>query len=202
MFDDKGELSVPVVGFLLIGFIALFSGFAILNARWDFFDTTAASVSAVFITTGLILLITSYFSFKRAFIIEGVVFGMFGLYSAVAGYGGNMTTILGIESVGFLSIILCVFALVLMFMAWRIGDRLIDLLAKLILVAFAPLGFVELDLAIIVSAIGFFLIALVSLYYAVNDWMLVQDIAEDYAEFVYGEEDCGCGCEEHTETAE
>jgi len=201
MFDDKGELSVPVVGFVLLGFTALFMGFAVLNARWDFFDTGVANVSAVFFASGLLLLLTAYFSLKRAFIIEGVTFGMFGLLYIVAG-SSAMTTVIGVESLGFLALVLCVICLMLAFMAWRIGDFLIEAIAIISILAFAPLGFAEVSVAIVASAIGFFLIALIALYYALNDWMLVQDIAEDYAEFLYGEDDdfeCGCGCGEHAE---
>ena len=205
MFDDKGELSVPVVGFVLLGFTALFMGFAVLNARWDVFDTTAGSVSSVLFVSGLLLLITAFLSFKRAFIIEGMTFGMFGMLYVVAGYGANMTAVIGVESLGFLSLVLCVICLMIAFMAWRIGDFLIEAIAIISILAFAPLGFAEVAVAVVASAIGFFLIALIALYYALNDWMLVQDIAEDYAEFLYGEDgdfECGCGCSEHTENTE
>jgi len=203
MFDDKGELSVPVVGFVLLGFTALFMGFAVVNARWDVFDTTNGSVTAVLIASGLLLLLTAYLSFKRAFIIEGMTFGMFGLLYVVAGFGGNMINVIGVESLGFLALVLCVISIMIAFMAWRIGDFLIEAIAIISILAFAPLGFAEVGVAVAASAIGFFLIALISLYYALNDWMLVQDIAEDYAEFLYGEDndfECGCGCEEHADT--
>jgi hypothetical protein len=207
MFDDKGELSVPIVGFVLLGFTALFMGFAVLNGRWDLFDTTGMAVGGVLFVSGLLLLLTAYLSFKRAFIIEGMTFGMFGILYLVAGYGANMTTVIGIESLGFLGLVLCALALMIAFMAWRIGDVLIEVIAIFTILAFAPLGFAEVGVAVAASAIGFFFIALIAIYYALNDWMLVQDIAEDYAEFLYGDDcdcgcegdNCGCGCEEHTE---
>jgi len=213
MFDDKGELSVPVVGFVLLGFTALFMGFAVLNARWDIFDTTNGSVTAVLFVSGLLLLITALLSFKRAFIIEGMTFGMFGMLYVVAGYGANMLTVIGVESLGFMSLVMCVVCLMIAFMSWRVGDFLIEAIAVLSILAFAPLGFAEVGVAVGASAIGFFLISVIAMYYALNDWMLVQDIAEDYAEFLYGDDgcgcgepvegaDCGCGCEEHAEKSE
>ena len=210
MFDDKGELSVPVVGFMLVGFAALFMGIALLDAEWSFFD--AINFETAFFIVGVLLLIAAFFSFKRAFIIEGMLYGIFGIILAAAGYLSISSiaslavssSFLGIfAGAGPIALVLCVVCAMLAFMCYRIGELYILLMSVFAIVAFLPLSFViGSQAAVVLSAIGFFLVGAIALYYTIMDWMLVQDIAEDIADFMYGDDDecgCGCGCEEHVE---
>ena len=215
MFDDKGELLVPVVGFVLLGFAALFMGFAVMNAEWDFFLVTATSTMPVLGVSGLLLLITAFFSFKRAFMIEGMTFGIFGMLFVAAAIGVDMSVSGSVIALGFVGIVLCIIALMVAYMSHRIGDMFITLIALFSVIAMAPLGFVDHGVAAAISGIGFVFVAFFALFYAFMDWMLVQDIAEDYADFMYGdndccccddeecdcvsEEECSCGCEAHSE---
>lgn len=197
--ENKSELSIPVVGFILLGFIALFAGIVVLNSEWDFLNNVSGLVNGmVFIVTGILLLLIAIKSFKQIFLIEGMAFGMMGMFMTVMGLGA-----VGLTSLGLLGIALTVVAIIVAAMSYRAGDIFVVLISIFTIVAFFPMYFADDAIAIAISAIGFIAIAVISLIYAIMDWMLVQDIAADIAEYMYGDDGdacgCACGCEEHKE---
>lgn len=195
--ENKSELSIPVVGFLLLGFATLFAGIAMLNYEWGFLENIGSAVTKyMYVFSGLLLIFGSLFAFRQVFLIEGMAFAIFGMFFLIAGY-----TFGPIASVGLLGFMLAVIAAILAFMSFRVGDLYLMLIGLFAMVAFIPLYFTESNIAIAVSAIGLIAVGVISIIYALMDWMLVQDIAADLAEYMYGDDECecGCGCEEHSD---
>lgn len=197
--ENKSELSIPVVGFLLLGFAALFAAIAVFNSEWDFLSNGSPGVSvAVYAVSGLLLVIGAFFAFKQVFLIEGVMFGIFGIFLLAFGLGAAGANLVGLGLLGF---ILSVLAAILAFMSYRVGDIYILLMAVFSIVAFMPLYFADGAAGVAISGIGMIAVAALALVYAVMDWMLVQDVASEIADYMYGDDDeehaCGCGCEEH-----
>ncbi len=180
--ENRSDFAVPITGFLIIAFISLFYGINALNAEFEFFDDFMGT--SILMIVSLFGIIVSGFALYKAYIVEGLSFGLLSIFAMVSesiipGYG--MT----------LGIIFLVFFAVFAFMSYRGG--LLDLAiidALLGISAFILLGF---DVNLAVPAILTLIAGAIALYVSVCDWMFVQDIADEYAEAMYGDDCCCCG---------
>ena len=195
---ERSELSIPIVGFLLLGFSALLLGINILNNEWDIFPPgiTTASIGPCYYALGILLAVVAFFAFSKLFMIEGVSFGIFAVFLFIFGSINGVI----IERMAIVGLVLAIVAILLVIMSYRVGDILITIVGIASVIAFIPLLFIDsMEEIVAVTAIGFIIVAAVSLYYAVSDWMLVQDIGFDLEDELYGDEcgcGCGCGCED------
>ena len=197
---ERNELAIPIIGFLLVGFAALFAGINVIDIGWITKPLIGNAMGPCCFALGILLSVVSAYALSKLMMIEGVTFGIFALimFGATAGFTG----------VGLLGIALSIVAFMLVFMAYRAGDLLIMIIGLASIVAFIPLLAYDTRAALAVSAIGFFIVGAVALYYTLTDWMLVQDIEFEMEEEMYGDEcgcgcgcddECDCGCEEHSE---
>ena len=193
--ENRSELAIPVVGFLLLGFATLFAAVSIFNAKWDFFENIGVVDPKAFLALGMLLAVVAFFAFAKAYMIEGTAFGMFAVFLGVYYVAGTA----GIYQLAVLALALAVVAVILAIMAYRVGDLMMVIMAILSLVVFVPVMFAKnVDSgAFAVAGIGFLAVAVVALISAVLEWLFVQDVAMDYADYMYGDDDeeCGCGCE-------
>ena len=196
---ERNELSIPLAGFLLVGFAAIFTGIFLLNAA-EIINTDTSVVQVCTFALAIMLSVVSAYALSKLMLIEGVLFGIFALamFCSTSGFDG----------VGFFGIVLAIMAVLLAFMAFRAGDILILMISLMSIVAFVGAGVLDSDGGMVLSAIGFLGAGALALYYALTDWMLIQDIEFEMEEEMYGDEcgcgcgcddECDCGCEEHSE---
>ena len=181
---ERNELSIPLVGFLLVGFAAIFSGIFLLNAA-DIISTDTSVVQVCSFALAIMLSVVSAYALSKLMLIEGVLFGIFALamFCSTAGF----------EGIGFFGIVLVVMVAILALMAFRAGDILILMIALMSAVAFLGVSIIDSEGGMVLSAVGFLGAGVLALYYAITDWMLIQDIEFEMADEMYGD-DCGCGC--------
>jgi len=193
--ENRSELAVPVVGFLLLGFATLFAAISIFNAKWDFFEGIGTIDPWAFRVLGLLLAVVAFFSLAKAYLIEGAAFGVFAVFLAV--YSMVPTTD-GIFQLAVLALGLAVVSVIIAMMSYRVGDLMVFLIAVLSLIAFVSVMFANdtESIAFVIAGVGLLAVAVVALISAVLEWLFVQDVAMDFADYMYGDgEECGCGCE-------
>jgi len=192
---ERNELSIPLVGFLLVGFAAIFSGIFLLNAA-DVFSTDTAAVQICSFALAIMLSAVSAYAFSKLMLLEGVLFGIFALamFCSTAGF----------DELGFFGLVIAIMAVMLAFMALRAGDVLIMMVSLMTVVGLIGISVLDSDGGMVIGAVGFLGAGAFSLYYAITDWMLIQDIEFEMEDEMYGdecgcedEEICDCGCEEH-----
>lgn len=196
--ENKSELSIPVVGFMLLGFAALFAGAAMLDMEWGFLNNVSSDITgAAFLAAGVLLGLAALFSFREVFLIEGMTFGVLGLFMFVLGYGTPGA--LALDTIGFLGFGLAVIALITAFMSFRAGDLYITFIGILTAASMSSAYFADSTAGIAVAGGCLIVAAVIALAYALMDWMLVQDVATEIAEYMYGDEDDdhACCCGEH-----
>ena len=193
--ENRSELAVPVVGFLLLGFATLFAAISIFNAKWDFFEGIGTIDSRAFYVLGLLLAVVAFFSLAKAYLIEGAAFGTFAVFLFV--YSTVPTA--GIFQLAVLALGLAVVSVIIAMMSYRVGDLMVLLIAVLSIIAFISVMFAKDadSIAFVIAGIGFLAVAVIALISAVLEWLFVQDVAMDYADYMYGDDgcECGCGCE-------
>lgn len=184
----------------MIGLIALIIGLTMLNQQYDFLDDKySAFVNEIMLFLSISLVLIAIASIWKAFIVEGTTFGLVGIFILVNSISINIadTAVIGI----------IVIALVIAFMAFRVRDYLLLIINALFVVALIlslnSIGITDLTAASIVLLIT----GIISLYVAVDDWMLVQDIASDYADEMFDDdaccdEACECTCGDDCECKE
>jgi len=202
--EDKGELAVPAVGFLLLGLATLFAAVAIFNAKWDLFEdaTILTKDMRVFYILGGLLGLAAFFAFAKAYMVEGGAFGIFAVF--LFAYASLPATDM-LYMISALALALAAVALILMFMSFRVGDLMVMIIALVSIILFVSVLFAKNtdSFAFIVAGVAFLVIAVVSLITAVLEWLFVQDVALDYADYMYGDDDgcccdsdCDCGCQD------
>lgn len=195
--DERSELAIPVVGFLLLGLATLFVGMSIINQKWEFMDVSAIAEPNILIVLGGLLAVIAFFALAKAYLIEGASFGIFAILLLTMGMSAS--SLFGVTILG---LMLAVIAVIVAFMSYRAGDLIVLLMSIFTIVAFISFYFLDGTIvadtstfAVILAAIGFFAVAILAIIQTLFEWMLVQDIAADFAEYMYGDvEECGCGC--------
>ena len=185
---ERSDFGSTIAGYLFSAIALIFAALQLFNLQFDMFES---SLAVPFGTLAFLLIVASAIALWKAYIIDGVTFMLVGLvsYAFVAGDVPLFLIVIGIA------------ALATGFMSYRVGDVFVlglnVLLAiSMFLAAFAPKAAFLADNPVIAGI--FLLIAgLVAGYLCLSDWMLVQDIALDYEEEMYGDcccdDDCECG---------
>jgi len=188
--NEKSDFAVPVVGSLLLAMTLFIYGLYSINYKYDFL-TTSYSISAVLFVFGILLTFFAVASLWKAYLIEGMTFLLVGAVSLCAG-------MLGFQTIkdDILILIVVIIAVVVAFMSYRAGDIII--LAINVLIAIASIGMlscIEYDY-VLVFGILTLIAGMIALYASVDDWMLVQDVASEYADELFDEDECCCDDEE------
>jgi len=193
--ENRSELAIPVVGFLLLGFATLFAAVSIFNAKWDFFENIGAVDPMAFFILGVLLAVVAFFALAKAYMIEGAVFGVFAVFLAVY----SIVPVDELFQLAILALGLAVVSVMIAVMSYRVGDLMVLLMAILSLIAFISVMFAKDadSIAFVVAGVGFILVAVIAFISTILEWLFVQDVAMDFADYMYGDDDeeCCCGCE-------
>jgi len=191
--ENRSELAIPVVGFLLLGLATLFVAISVFSAKLD--NNLGQIDTMAFWWIGILLALVAFFALSKAYIIEGVLFGIFAVFLVV--YSDTLTG--NMNQLVVLGIALGVVAAILAFMSYRVGDLMVLIMALLTILTFIFVLFIKNvdSFAFIAAGVGFLLVSAVAFISAVLEWLFVQDVAMDLADYMYGDDDeeCGCGCE-------
>lgn len=187
--NEKSDFAVPVIGSLLLAVTLFIYGLYSLNYKYDFL-TSSYSILTVLFVFGVLLTFFAVASLWKAYLIEGMTFLLVGAVSLCTG-------ILGFQNIrdDIIILIVVILAVVVAFMSYRAGDILI--LSINVLIAIASVGMlssINFDY-VVVFGILTLVAGIIALYASVDDWMLVQDVASEYADDLYGDE-CTCDDEE------
>ena len=80
--ENRSDFAVPITGFLIIAFISLFYGINALNAEFEFFDDFMGT--SVLMIVSLFGIIVSGFALYKAYIVEGLSFGLLSIFAMVS----------------------------------------------------------------------------------------------------------------------
>ena len=188
--NERSEIAIPIVGFMLVGFSAILVAINLIQEGWIqhyYIETVGACCTAL----GIVLAIASGYVFSKLLMLEGVMFGIFSI--VMFGTSAGMFSIIGL-----LGVALAIISLMLAFMAYRAGDLPVFVIGLASLIAFIPLLVFQKDAAILISAFGFCIVGAVALITALQEWIIIQDIEFDMEDEMYGECGCGCSCEDET----
>ncbi|MFA6709886.1 MAG: hypothetical protein WC067_04910 [Candidatus Methanomethylophilaceae archaeon] len=187
--NEKSDFAVPVIGSLLLAMTLFIYGLYSINYKYDFL-TSSYSILTVLFVFSILLTFFAVASLWKAYMIEGMTFLLVGAISLCTG-------VLGFQNIrdDIIILIVVILAIVVAFMSYRAGD--IITLSINVLVAIASVGMlssIDYDY-VVVFGILTLIAGIIALYASVDDWMLVQDVASEYADDLYGDE-CICDDEE------
>ena len=188
---ERSDFGSTIAGYLFAAILLILGGLQFLNLQFDLFDTTNP---VPFRILAILLVVSGAIALWKAYIIDGVTF----MIVALSGSGFMIATLDPM-----FMITIAIAALATAFMSYRAGDYFV--LALNVAVA---ISVVLISLIANVDAISdnpaitgaFLLVAgAIAGYLCLSDWMLVQDIAMDYEEEMFGDDECDCGddCECH-----
>ncbi|MFA6680244.1 MAG: hypothetical protein WCR96_07140 [Candidatus Methanomethylophilaceae archaeon] len=188
--NEKSDFAVPVVGSLLLAMILFIYGLNSINYEYDFLESSY-SLSIVLLVLGILLTFFASAALWKAYLIEGMTFLLIGITSICIGFFG-----FGVDDVFILVIVIV--AAVIAFMSYRAGDMITLLINILVAVAFiGTLSGIDYDYTLIFGILTL-VAGIIALYASVDDWMLVQDVASEYADDLFDEDDeCNCGCDDN-----
>ncbi|MFA5453661.1 MAG: hypothetical protein WC248_08820 [Candidatus Methanomethylophilaceae archaeon] len=179
--NEKSDFAVPVVGSLLLAMILFIYGLNSINYEYDFLESSY-SLSIVLLVLGILLTFFASAALWKAYLIEGMTFLLIGITSICIGFFG-----FGVDDVFILVIVIV--AAVIAFMSYRAGDMITLLINILVAVAFiGTLSGIDYDYTLIFGILTL-VAGIIALYASVDDWMLVQDVASEYADDLFDEDD-------------
>lgn len=192
---ERSDFGSTIIGYFLSAIALLFGGFKLIDMQFDWFPD---AVYTPFTVLAILLICASAVALWKAYIIDGITFMLVGLvsYSFVSG------------DVSVFLIVVTVAAAATAFMAMRVGDVFV-FAVNVTLGIGALIGAISAKVTFfvdnpIISGLFLVIAAGIAGYLCISDWMLVQDIAMDYEEEMYGDDcccddecDCGDDCECH-----
>ena len=192
---ERSDFGSTIIGYFLSAIALLFGGLKLANIQFDWFPDT---LYTPFTVLAILLICASAVALWKAYIIDGITFMLVGLTSYVF-VTGNVPVFL---------LVVVIAAAVTAFMAMRVGDVFVFGLNVALGIG-ALIGALAAKVTFFVdnpsiSAVFLIIAGFVAGYLCISDWMLVQDIAMDYEEEMYGDDcccddecDCGDDCECH-----
>ena len=187
--DDRSDFAAPIVGFLYTAYIAIMIGVIYFCGSAEIFeDNLGINLNTYIGVAGFVI---AGFNLYKAYIPEGVTFGLVALYMFAA---QGMISL----SAGVALLVLFAIAGVISFFRGYIDLTIIN--GALGVSAFFLFGWTGPKAVFIIGAILAFIAAGVSLFVAFCDWMFAQDVLDDIeGEFCCDDDECDCGCKEHGE---
>jgi len=185
--NEKSDFAVPVVGSLLLAMVLLVYGLSSINYEYDFLESYSTPI--VLLVLGILLTFFASAALWKAYLIEGMTFLLIGITSICVSFLGL------VDFDDILVLIVVITAAVIAFMSYRAGDMITLIINALIAVAFVgKLSCINYDYTLIFGILTL-IAGIIALYASMDDWMLVQDVASEYADELFDEDDeCDCGC--------
>ena len=179
---ERSDYGSTIAGYLLSAVMLIFAALQEFNGQFNLFTE---SVDVPFRTLALFLVIAGAIAIWKAYITDGVTFMIIGLGAYAF-----------VTNVPMFLIALAIAALVTAFMTYRVGDMFALALNAVFAVAMILVAFTsEADFLAdnpVIAGIVFLIGAGIAGYLCLSDWMLFQDIAKDYFDEMFGDEECCC----------
>lgn len=188
--NERSDYAVPIVGYLLVAAILIFEGISALYYG-KILDNDADFHFLMYFS--LFLVIVAFISLFKAYIVDGITFLLIGgTMFAIC----NLFTYYNMHIDASVDIIIGIALLVAAVMAFRAKDLLVLItdVAAGIMFFLDGIFFFNMDLTAvaIIAAVFAFIGGAMALYICVTDWMLVQDIADQYEQEMLGDDCCCC----------
>ena len=186
---ERSDFGSTIAGYFFAAILLILGGLQFLNLQIELFDTTNP---VPFRILAILLVVSGAIALWKAYIIDGVTF----MIVALAGSGFMIATMDPM-----FMITIAIAALATAFMAFRVGDYFVLGLNVVVAIAVVLISLIE-DVDFIsdnpvIAGIFFLIGGAIAGYLCLSDWMLVQDIAMDYEEEIFGDcccdDDCECG---------
>jgi hypothetical protein len=189
--DERSDYAVPVIGFILLAMATFIVGLEMLSQEYNIFPEGKSAIIIDVIT--VLLLIMSFVSMKKAYIVDGITQLMFALFCIVM----IATDMYGTAISDVVTISIAIIFAILAFMSFRVSDYVLLLINVLgVAMVIVSLDVVGIDFVVPFGILSL-IVACLAIYVAVTDWMLVQDIAADYEDEMFDDDDeCCCDDDE------
>ena len=179
---ERSDFGSTIAGYLFSAMLLIFGALQLINQQFEIFE---GSVNLAFRTLALLLVGASVIALWKAYIIDGVTY----MIVALTAYA-----FLAMDPMFMFAIAIA--ALATAFMSYRVGDVFVLSLNVIVAIAVIIIGLsVKVDALSdnpVIAGIALLIAGAIAGYLCISDWMLVQDIAMDYEEEMYGD-DCCCG---------
>lgn len=192
IFDtERSDFGCTVAGYILLAAVCVCNIIENLQGLTGWFETGGMNYQMIYPIVGIMLLITGGIALWKAYLLDGILFLFFGIFTLVPDSDA-------------LYFLLIFGMAVLALMAFRVRDYFVGAIAVLMfLLSVLSILSYHIDFGngeYIFVAFGV-AIGAIAAYIGISDWALVQDISLDYEEEMFGDDECcchddGCECEE------